>query len=160
MKTPPKETGNFNFYVINNIINKEKELEHKKAGTLNFDNKTITRGITEPNEIKTFVHKKISDVNKIKNKENSYFNKLINNKILESKNRRNYKTKTDEIFVPFSLKTQLKLGSQKIKDELSKLNKIKVNLKSNNSDLYYQKSPAKTIIREINTYKKDLKSNT
>ena len=157
LKTPPKETGNFNFYVINNIINKEKELEHKKAGTLNFDNKTITRGITEPNEIKTFVHKKISDVNKIKNKENSYFNKLINNKILESKNRRNYKTKTDEIFVPFSLKTQLKLGSQKIKDELSKLNKIKVNLKSNNSDLYYQKSPAKTIIREINTYKKDLK---
>lgn len=115
LKTPPKETGNFNFYVINNIINKEKELEHKKAGTLNFDNKTITRGITEPNEIKTFVHKKISDVNKIKNKENSYFNKLINNKILESKNRRNYKTKTDEIFVPFSLKTQLKLGSQKIK---------------------------------------------
>jgi len=157
LKTPPKETGNFNFYVINNIINKEKEMEHKKGGTLNFDNKTITRGITEPNEIKTFVHKKISDLNKNRNKENGYINKLINNKILESKNRRNYKTKTDEIFVPFSLKTQLKLGSQKIKDELSKLNKIRVNLKSNNSDLYYQKSPTKTIIREINTYKKDLK---
>ena len=66
------------------------------------------------------------------------------------------KIKANQPLVPFQLNTQLKKRKKsKIKEELNKLNKIKVNLKSNNSDLNYNKSPAKTL--EINSYKKDLK---
>ena len=162
LKTPPKEKNNFNFYVINNIINKDKYFDQKKFDTLNYDNKTIMREITEPNEIKAFVNKKIYNLNIIKNKnKDNEFNILrkilTKQKNSESRNNKHHlKIKTNQPLVPFQLNTQLKNGKKiKIKEELNKLNKIKVNLKSNNSDLNYNKSPSKTL--EINSYKKDLK---
>ena len=158
IKTPPKENaGHFNFYVINNIINKDKDFEDKKFSTLNYDNKAIIRGFTESNKIKSFVNKRMNNIAKNKTKESNhnFLSKIMKKKLAEKNIKRHSKLKTEHIAAPFSLKTQLKLRNQlKIKEDL---NKIKVNLKPNNSDLYNNKSPTKTIITEINTYKKDLK---
>ena len=159
LKTPPKENNNFNFYVINNIINKDKYFEHKKFETLNYDNKTFTKENMEPNEIKSFVNKKYNIIkNKDKDHEFNIYNKYLTKaKNSENKNnRRNLKIKPNQIFETFQLNSQLKINKKlKLKEELNKFNKIKVNLKTNNSDLYYDKSPSNTL--GINNYKKDLK---
>ena len=158
LKTPPRKNSNYNFYILNNI-NKEKKYVHKKFSTLNYDNKTV---VTEPGEIKSFINKKLYNFNKNDeiNKYNNHkiLNKNINKiKIIES-NKYNQKSKNDQTFAQFSLKTQLNLGKKLIKKgEINKLNKIRVNLKSNNNNnlQYKNKSPAKTI--EINLHKKSLK---
>ena len=159
VKTPPKEnTGHFNFYVINNIINKEKDFEDKKFSSINCDNKAILRGFTEFNRIKTLTNnKKVTNIvrNKSKDNNNNFLSKIMKKKLAEKNIKKHSKLKTEQI-PTLSLKTQLKFRNQiKMKDDL---NKIKVNLKSNNSYLINKnKSPSKTIMTEMNPYKKDLK---
>ena len=160
LKTPPKEkNNNFNFYVINNIINKDKCFERKKFETLNYDNTTFIKENMEPNEIKSFVNKKYNIIkNKDKDREFNIYNKYLTKaKNSENKNnRRNLKIKPNQIFGTFQLNSQLKINKKlKLKEELNKFNKIKVNLKTNNSALHYDKSPSNTL--EINNYKRDLK---
>ena len=161
LKTPPKENNNFNFYVINNIINKDKYFQHhKKFETLNYDNKTLAREIAESNEIKSFINKKYSIIkNKDKEKDNELIllcKNLTKTKNSENKNNKEHlKIKPTQILEPLQLNAQLKINRRlKQKEELNKFNKIKVNLKSNNSDLHCQKSPVKTVENNI---KKDLK---
>ena len=159
LKTPPKENNNFNFYVINNIINKDKYFKHKKFETLKYDNKALTKENMEPNEIKSFVNKRYNII-KNKDKENEFnmYNKyLTKTKNSEKKNNgRNLNIKPNQMFETFQFNSQLKINKKiKLKEDLNKFNKIKVNIKTNNSYLYYDKSPSNTL--EINNYKKDLK---
>ena len=157
MKTPPRKNSNYNFYILNNNKNKDKKYEHTKFCTLNYDNKAI---ITEPNEINTFIVKKLHNlkINKNANKDNN--NKIMNKNVKKQKYNENnkyyIKTKNEYMLDPFSLKAQLIMGKKaKIKEGINKSNKIRVNLKPNNNDLHYDKSPAKTI--EIKLHKKGLK---
>ena len=157
LKTLPKGNSNFNFYVINNIINKDKYYIHKKFDTLNIENKRIINEKAKPNEIKT--KKKIYNRNIEKKmnreKEDKPQHILSNQKNNDKNNKHHLKIKSDQILTSFSLSTQIKMGKKINKIEAQKkINKIKVNLKSNNN-LFYNKSPQKTF--ELNTYRKDFK---
>ena len=160
LKPLPKGNSNFNFYVINNIINKDKYYVHKKIDILDSHNKRIIKEKIHPNEIKT--NKKIfkRNIDKSQNKEKEDKSQHISNIFPKQKNgdkKKNHhiKIKSEQDLTSFSLSSQIKMGKKINKNEVQKkINKIKVNLKSNNT-LFCNKSPQRTI--DINTYRKDFK---
>ena len=157
-KAPVKEnTGHFNFYVINNIINKNKDFDDKIFSSLDCDNKTILKGLYEFNKIKAFTNKKVNNIAKNKSKDNNhnFLSKIMKKRLAENSIKKHNKLKTEQIS-QFSLKAHLQLKNQmKMNDDI---NKIKVNLKTNKSYLNNNnKSPSKIIMTEKNIYKKDLK---
>ena len=108
-------------------------------------------------DIKRFINKKYN-LNRNRENEFNIITKILTrtkNTGNKSKNRQ-LKIKQNNFFTQYQLNPQLKINKKfNLKEELNKYNKIKVNLKSNNSDLHKNKSIAKTI--EVNNYKKDLK---
>ena len=118
----PKK-GGLNFYVINNIINKEKLMKKKKAKNELF-NLEINSNINKKNYLSTT------------NNENIIVNINNNNFINNSINKNNFQNLHRDYAISPKNKNQIKNNSSQ----------IKVNLKSSEDKINYQISPKNRIL--------------